>query len=316
MNPSDHSMHGAIDLGARKAALDRAAQARQQGNSGGTSSGSVGASGAKVIDVSEATFNTEVVERSRSVPVIVDLWASWCEPCKQLGPVLEKLAAEGNGSWVLARVDIDANQRLAQALQVQSIPMVVAVAGGQVVHGFMGALPEAQVREWLSQLLQAIRQQGLLSGQGAGEDDGADRPQDSGDPAYAEAESALDRGDLDAASAAFSQVLERSPGDEYARAGLAQVELVKRVQSVDEEQARKEATDRPDDVAAECRVADLDMYAGRVDDAFDRLIGTVRRTTGEDRDQARRHLLELFKLLSAKDPRAMRARKDLASALY
>lgn len=313
MSPSDFSMHGAIDLGARKQALDRAASAQARPSAGGAPGGG----GATVIDVTEETFNAEVVERSRTVPVIVDLWAEWCEPCKQLSPILEKLAAEANGQWVLAKIDVDANQRLAQAMRVQSIPMVMAVVGGQVVPLFQGALPEAQVREGISQLFAVIQQQGLMPEAGAG---GPEAPEQGdvpqGDPAYAEAEDALDAGDLDGAAAAFKSVLEKNPGDDYAKAGLAQVELVQRVSGVDEDEARRAATDDPNDVAAEILVADLDMYGGRVEEAFDRLVGTVRRTREDDRDRARKHLLSLFALLPAGDPRVAQARRDLSSALF
>lgn len=316
MSPSDFSMHGAIDLGARKQALERAAK-QQSAQVGPSTGGAPGGGGATVIDVTEENFNTEVVERSRTVPVIVDLWAEWCEPCKQLSPILEKLAAEANGQWILAKIDVDANQRLAQAMRVQSIPMVMAVVGGQVVPLFQGALPEAQVREGIGQLFAAIQQQGLMPEAGAGgpEAEGqGDVPE--GNPAYAEAEDALDSGDLDGAAAAFRSVLEKNPNDDYAKAGLAQVELVQRVNGVDEDEARRAAMDDPNDVAAEILVADLDMYGGRVEEAFDRLVGTVRRTREDDRDRARKHLLSLFALLPAGDPRVAQARRDLSSALF
>lgn len=146
-------MAGAVDLGARQTAAKRREQASQGDGAGAASS--------FVFEVTDATFNTDVVARSQSAPVIVDLWAEWCEPCKQLGPVLERLADEAAGDWLLAKVDVDANPQLAAALQVQSIPMVVAVIGGQLVDGFLGALPEPQVRQWIDQILQVADQLGM-----------------------------------------------------------------------------------------------------------------------------------------------------------
>ena len=119
------------------------------------------AAGGVVIDVTEQTFNSDVVQRSRTTPVIIYLWAKWCGPCKQLGPVLEKLATEAGGQWILAKVDVDANPQLSAALQVKQIPMVVAAVGGQLVDGFLGAMPEAQFRQWLSQVLATAEKKGL-----------------------------------------------------------------------------------------------------------------------------------------------------------
>src|SRR3712207_827864 len=141
---------GAVDLGAlrpKPAAATTPAPAASGGGGGG--------GGAAVIDVTEATFQTEVLERSLSTPVVIDFWAEWCEPCKQLSPVLEKLAREGNGTWVLAKVDVDANPRLAQMFRVQGIPMVFAVVGGQPVDAFSGVVPETQLRQWLDAVLKA-----------------------------------------------------------------------------------------------------------------------------------------------------------------
>src|ERR1700759_3020209 len=173
MQPRDFSIYGAVDLGARQQAAQRRAQAAQATTEGGDASGAV-------IEVTEETFNSQVVERSRTTPVIIDLWAEWCEPCKQLSPVLEKLAGEAAGQWVLAKVDVDANPRLAQALQVQSIPMVVAVIGGQLVDGFLGALPETQVKQWIGQVVPAAQQLGAGPGGAAGDGQEAEGPAGAG----------------------------------------------------------------------------------------------------------------------------------------
>jgi len=318
--PRDFSLYGAVDLGARKAAAQRAQEASRAGGPDGT-----GTANGHVFDVTEATFEADVLERSRTVPVVMDLWAEWCGPCKQLSPVLEKLAAEADGAWVLAKVDVDANPQLSAALQVQSIPMVVAVVGGQLVPGFLGALPEAQVRQWLGQLMQMVQQLGMppaAAGDQAGPGPGPEAPEAAAgggeyrDPGLAEAQEAMERGDLDGAAAAFERMLEADPGHPIAAQGLAQVNLFRRVTSYDEAAARRAAASSPDDVDAQSKVADLDLANGRVDDAFDRLLGAVRRTSGEDRDQARRHLIGLFDIFPPGDPRVAKARATLSTLLF
>ena len=310
--PRDFSLYGAVDLGARQAAAQRSQQTAARAG------GSVSPQGSHVFDVTDATFNTEVVERSRTVPVIMDLWAEWCGPCKQLGPILEKLAAEANGAWVLAKVDVDANPRLSAALQVQSIPMVVAVVGGQVVHGFLGALPESQVRQWLEQVMQAAGQLGMPGAEPGEGDQPAGEGEEGpfGDPVFGEAQQAMERGDMDAAAAAFRQYLESAPGDPAATMGLAQVELIKRVGTFDHAQARRAAAEAPADVNAQLRVADLELAEGKPEEAFDRLLGVVRRTAGDDRDTARKHLISLFDVLPPRDPRVVKARATLSSLLF
>ncbi|MGH3681736.1 MAG: thioredoxin family protein, partial [Natronosporangium sp.] len=176
-----------------------------------------GSGGVIQIDVTEATFQSEVLERSLTTPVVIDFWADWCGPCKQLSPVLEKLAVEYAGAWVLAKIDVDANQRLAQMFRVQGIPMVFAVVGGQPVNAFTGVLPEAQVRQFLDQVLDSV---------------GVAAPEVE-DPRLAEADQALISGDLETAERAYQKILSESPADDAAAAGLAHVALARRADGVD-----------------------------------------------------------------------------------
>ena len=299
-------------------AVDLAGLAKKPAPTGGPAgpAASPGVSGV-VVDVSEADFQAMVVDQSMTVPVVIDFWADWCEPCKTLSPVLERLAVQDGGRWLLAKIDVDANQRIGQAFQVQGIPAVFAVVKGQPVPLFQGALPEPQVREYLDELLKVAEANGV-NGRLALGPDVVDRVAEEPvvDPRYDEAYDAIERGDLDAAATAYEGLLATSPTDAEARAGLGQVELMRRTRSLDDGRARKAAAEHPDDVQAQLDVADLDLQGGHVEDAFSRLIDLVRRTEGEDRVRARDHLIGLFELVGNHDERVARARTALANALF
>jgi putative thioredoxin len=301
----------AVDLSALKARADasKTAAARPAPGNGGEQP-----AGGHIVEVTEATFQAEVIERSLTVPVIVDLWAEWCGPCKQLSPVLERLAGQYGGSWVLAKIDIDANPRIAQLFGVQSIPMVVAIAGGQPVEAFAGAQPEPQIKQWLDGLLDALRDR--LPGIRAAENGTAPEVEpEPEDPRFTAAEDAFNRGDYAAAETAYQQILDNEPGNELAAAALAQVRFLARAEATDPSVVVRADTS-PDDLDAQLAAADIEVAQQRVEQAFARLLNAVRRTAGDDRDRARTHLVSLFDLFAPDDPRVMKARRDLASALF
>ena len=323
--PRDFSMYGAVDLGARQAAAqrrqqaaDRAAKAASAGPGEGEGDDAAGPASASVFEVTEETFNDDVVYRSRTTPVIIDLWAEWCGPCKQLSPVLEKLANEANGAWVLAKVDVDANPRLAQAFQAQSIPMVVAIIGGQMVDAFLGAMPEAQVKQWLTQVLAVAEQLGVQTGARPAEDggDAGDEAVDDLPPALAAARDAMEEGDLDAAAQALEKALTDAPADALAKSWLAQVNLIRRASSYDPATVSREAAASPDDIDAQLRMADVQMASGDAEEAFDRVLGVIKRTSGAERNTARLHLLDLFEILPPNDERVKKARTQLTLLLF
>lgn len=306
-------MAGAVDLSALKNRAEATARAASQAPAANGGSG-VGSATAAVSDVTEATFQAEVVEKSMQVPVVVDLWATWCGPCKQLSPLLERLAREANGAWVLAKIDVDANPRIAQLFQVQSVPMVIAIAGGQPVDAFAGALPEPQIRQWIDSLLNALRDQmpGIRAAEEGVEPAAEEEPED---PRFTAAEDALERGDYAAAEAAYQKILASEPNNEQAKAALSQVRFTARAEQADPA-AIERADAAPEDIDTQLAAADAEVAVGRVPEGFDRLIRAIKRTSGDDRDRIRRHLIEMFEVFPESDDRVAAARRALASALF
>lgn len=243
-------------------------------------------------EVTDATFEDDVLRKSFQQTVVVDFWAAWCGPCRQLTPVLERLADESS-DWVLATVDVDANPRLSGAFGIQSIPAVKAFRDGKQVGEFMGALPESQVRKW-------------LEGLGPSE----------GELALVTAEEAESAGKLDEARTGYEQALKDEPGLFAARSGLARIDLALRAQSLDAAVLNARAETDPNDLEAALGLADLDAAGDRHEQAFGRLIETIRTTSGDERERVRKHLLSLFDTLPAGDPRVLTSRRDLSMALF
>ncbi|WP_129338475.1 tetratricopeptide repeat protein [Cellulomonas endophytica] len=281
------------------------------------SPGGVPVGGRYVVDVDTEGFPA-LVQRSTQHPVVVLLWASWSEAAKTLAADLGALADEAGGTWLLARIDAEANPQIAQAFQTQSVPTVVAVLAGQPLPLFQGALPRDQVASVLDQVLAAAQANGITGRVTAAAP--VEEPEEPAEPPlpplHQRAYDAIEEGDFTAAAAAYEQALRENPRDDLARAGLAQVGLLERTQAVDPRAARAAAADAPADVDAGLVVADLDVLGGQVADAFDRLVDLVRLTRGEDRERVRTRLVDLFEVVGGDDPRVHAARRALAAALY
>ncbi|MET8872693.1 tetratricopeptide repeat protein [Nocardia sp. NPDC004604] len=257
--------------------------------------------------VSEVDFETKVLRRSMQVPVVVALYSQRSPGSVELVRTLERLVAEGGGTWDLATVEAESNMRIAQAFGVQGIPTVIAVAGGQPLADFQGAQPEPQVKQWLSAVIDAVA--GKLEGEGGAE------PQPVDDPRFVAAEAALERGDMAGAEAAYEAIIAAEPGNEEAKNALRQLRFLSRAQAVPDSAIATADAD-PANIDAALAAADVEMLHQQPDASFDRLIAVIKKTAGDDRTKARTRLLELFELFDPAEPFVVAARRKLAAALY
>ncbi len=271
--------------------------------------------------MTEANFQA-TVEASMTAPVLLVFYSPSRMPeSVQLADDLVTLAGEFEGRFLAGRVDIDAVPAIAQAVQVPSVPFVMAVLDGRPAPLLQDAVPIDQLRTALEQVMQQLTTQGVTGrhqprGAAPVEDDAEAGDADQSDPRYAPAQDALEAGDIDAAVAEYQKLVDANPADAEAAAGLAMAKVLQRTQGADLNAARAAAAADRDDVDAQTLVADLDLLGGHVDDAFDRLVDLVRRTSDADRTRAREHLLGLFAAVGNDDPRVLRGRQNLASALF
>lgn len=294
-------MRGAIDL----AALAAQARRSEQGPPSGT------------IEITEQSLQ-EFAQRSLQVPVLIVFVAAASPASNDLAARLAKVSADEGGDIPVGVCDVDAQPAIAQALQVNAVPTVVALLGGRPAPMFQGSADDEQLRGVIQQLLQVAREAGLAVSGAPAEAEPVEPPLP---PLHQEAYDAIERDDLPAAISAYEKALKENPRDAEAKAGLAQVRLMSRTHDADPQAVRSAAAasggkSDADSVAAQLAVADLDVLGGAVEDAFARLIDVVRGTSGDERDAVRERLVELFDIVGAEDPRVVAARRALAAALY
>ena len=324
------ALRGAVDLSALKRAAPPAPGAGPGG--AGTRSASGGAADAATptggtaglfVTGTDATFQ-EFVNASLRYPVVVVLWSSRLPESGDFAKVMGGLAASNQGRFQVVSVDVDENPGLLRALQVQQVPVTIALLQGRPLPLFVGPLLPQEVQPVIDELLQVAVQNGITGRVSTGPDDAAAvAGEESGEeaepelpPHIAAAFDAIEAGDLEGAATAYEQALAANPADLEAKAGLAQVGLLRRTEGVDPVAARAAASADPTDVASQILAADLDLLGGHVEEAFTRLVDTVRATSGDDRNAAREHLLELFEVVGPGDDRVAAGRRALMSALF
>lgn len=311
MTQQPFSRPGAIDLSGLKRPAPGPAPAGAAAPEGGS---------AYSVVLTEQNFQA-TLESSMAAPVLLAFYSRTRSPASaQLADDLATLADEFEGKFLAGLVDIDAAPAIAQAMQIPSVPLVVAVVDGRPMPLFQDALPFEELRAALDQVMKQLTAQGI-TGRHQPRTAAAAPPVEAGeeapvDPRYQPAQDALEAGDIDGAVSAYQKLVEANPADAEATAGLAMARVLQRTAGVDLAAARSAAAEAPDDLDAQTLVADLDLLGGHVENAFTRLVELVRRTDGADRDRARQHLLGLFAAVGNDDPRVLKGRQQLASALY
>lgn len=309
------SLRGAVDL---SSLVHR--DERRSTDAPGGAPGAEGRGG-YVAAVDDQSFG-QVLELSRTVPVVLALWASWSEQSTQLVAALERLVNAREGRLVLAPADADRSPQLVQALQAQAIPTIVALVAGQPVPLFQGVQPDDVIDQVFDQLLEVAERNGVTGrvpaadADDAGDDAAESAVEEPLPPLHQEAFDAISRGDYAAAASAYRTAIAQDPRDDLAVAGLAQANLLARLQGKTLDEIRNRAATAPADLDAQLDVADLDLSGGHVDDAFARLLDLFPTLDPGGRNRVRERLLELFQVVGVEDPRVAAARRRLAMLLY
>jgi putative thioredoxin len=321
MTQQPFSRPGAVDLSGltRPAPAAGGAGAGGPAQAGSTAAGSAAGTAAYALDVSEQNFQT-LLDASVTAPVVLVFYSPSRSP-ESVGMAEDAATAAGeyDGRFLAGLIDVDASPTIAQAMQIPQVPLLVVILDGRpAAQPIPGMLSLDELRTLFNQLAQGLTAQGIT-----GRHQPLQTPAPPGeeaaeqvDPRYAAAQQALEADDIDGAVAEYQRLVEANPADAEAAAGLAMARVLQRTQGVDLAAARDAAAAAPDDVDAQTLMADLDLLGGQVDDAFDRLVELVRRTAGDERNQVRQHLIGLFAAVGNDDPRVLRGRQALASALF
>lgn len=256
-------------------------------------------------EVTAANLASEFLPLSREKVVILLCWSARSPESIAVLEILAKLQNQDADKWILGTVNIDVETQVAQALQVRTIPYAIAIIAEQVVPLFEQSYPEAQIRSVIDKVLAIGAEQGI-----------GGVPQEVIEPEEEEAVAALESGDYAKAEEAYKKLLLRKPADPYAKIGLAQTQLLIRTSNLDPVLVAQAAATAPEKIGLQIQCADCEMVAGDVDAAFSRLLQAVRISSGEEKNKAKNHLLELFSLVDPSDPRLVKARSALASALF
>jgi putative thioredoxin len=270
--------------------------------------------GAYVVEVTEANFEATLRQSAR-FPVVVEFYSPRDQSGAQLSQDVADLANAAGGSWLLARINVDEAPRIAASLQIRAVPTVVGVLGGQMVPLWQGTLAKAEAARYIEELLKVAAANGLM---GKAQPTAPETPADPElDPRYEAAYAAMEQADWPTAQAEFARLLADNPADALAKAGHAQAGLLGRL-SLDPapESAPAYADAHLDDIVATLRAADFEVASGRSEVGFARLVAAIAASTGDDKNTLRSRLLELFDTHDPTDPIVLKARRDLATALF